>query len=59
MSKLFNANMSSTEASTAFFEAAAGKTREERDKIFDEYAPIARAIRAKESELVQQGWLFE
>ena len=59
MSRLFNINMSSTEIGLAFFEATDGKTKEEQDKIFSEFVPIANTIRAKESELARQGWLFE
>ena len=59
MSKLFNSNMSSMEIGLALFKATDGKTKEERDRIFDEYLPISHAIFDKESELAQQGWLFD
>lgn len=59
MSKLFNVGMSSMEIGLAFFKATDGKTKEERDRIFNEFAPIHNEILDKEFELAQQGWLFD
>ena len=57
MSNLFNTDMTSSEARYVLFGLLDGKTEEEIARLYEEYFPIARAIRRKESELAAQGWM--
>jgi hypothetical protein len=57
VNKLFNENMTSSEARKMFYKTCENKTKEERSEISKEYYPIAEAIYRKEAKLAEQGYL--
>ena len=56
---LFNENMSSREARKVLFSSVDGKTKEEIEKIKDEYSAVLPAIMDRELKLVDQGWIID
>lgn len=54
---IFNEQMSSTEARTAFFKAVEGKTNAEIELIFSAYDKVLPAIYRRELDLASQGWM--
>ena len=58
MNKLFSIDMTSTEASIAYFKATDGMPKEERKPIMEEYFRVSDIIAVRESELAQQGILI-
>ena len=55
----FNENMSSHEARQVLFSSVDGKTKEEIEKIKDEYSAVLPAIMDRELKLVDQGWIID
>ena len=57
--KLFNENMSSSEARYAYFAAVKGKTETEVSKITEAYSKVRHLILKKKMELVAAGWIVD
>ena len=56
-SSVFNENMSSNEARTAFFKAVEGKTKSEVEQLKIEYSRVLPIILEREQRLASEGWL--
>lgn len=56
---IFNDQMTSTQASLAFFRAADGKSKEEYNRLAEEYFAILPEINKRERKLAEQGWIIE
>ena len=58
MNNVFNEQMTSYEARSAFFAAVDGKSREEIEKLKAEYTKALPAIYNRERKLADEGWLL-
>jgi len=54
---IFNEQMTSIEARTAFFRAVDGKNKEEIEQLKAEYSAVLPAILKREHDLADDGWM--
>lgn len=55
---IFNENMTSSQARFAFFKAVDGKSKEEVEKLKNDYFKVLDVIMDREFKLANEGWLL-